>query len=150
MQLHHRAAAPNLTDTLARQVRGSPNLTDTLARQVRGSPNLIDTLAPGAWVAESHELFPVAPCCTKSSKWVCSRPKSAPSVLVCPASRRLCAYRSEKQAANDLGAHHRCTEPDHRPRLAFALLVPRAEKNVLMDRWVSGYGISGHASAHFK
>ena len=42
--------------------------------------------------------------------------------------------RAEQQAADDLGDHHRPAEPDHRPRLALALLVSLAEEYVAVER----------------
>ena len=38
--------------------------------------------------------------------------------------------RAEQQAADDLGDHHGAAEPDHRPGLALAFLVPLAEEHV--------------------
>ncbi len=54
--------------------------------------------------------------------------------------------RSKEETADYFGAHHRTTEPDHGPRFALTLIVPRAEEDVLMEWWFRKRGIDCHAS----
>ena len=58
--------------------------------------------------------------------------------------------RSKKQAADNLGAHHRATQPDHGPGFALTLLVPLAQEDVLMESRLCGLGIGAHGCTHFK
>ena len=46
--------------------------------------------------------------------------------------------RSKQQSADDFGAHHRAAQPNHRPGFAFTLLVPFAQKAMLMGSRAPG------------
>jgi hypothetical protein len=58
--------------------------------------------------------------------------------------------RAEQQAADDFRDHHDSAEPDHRPGLALARLVPFREKEVAMKSRRCAAAIVGHGVAHFK
>ncbi len=59
-------------------------------------------------------------------------------------------YRSKEETADYFCAHHRATEPDHGPRLALTLIVPLAEKDVLVERRFVKRGFDCHGNSHFK
>src|SRR5665213_2324878 len=44
--------------------------------------------------------------------------------------------RSKQESANDFGAHHGAAQPNHSPGFALTLLMPLAQKAMMMGDWL--------------